>query len=107
MCNYEDALNKKRRLETTDRLHFDREIDRIYQCNQVNLHSNNTTLQLSSDGFDDTVIWNPHQKTAASIGDLDDGEWQRFVCIEAANVLTKIVLPPGAEWSATHTISVA
>ncbi len=106
MCSYEDALTKKRRMSNDDVLRFASETDRIYQCNQTTILNGQHSLQLSSDGFDDTVIWNPHASGAAAIKDLADGEWQQFVCVEAANVMTKIVLPPDAEWSATHTITV-
>ncbi len=103
-CSYEDALTKKRRISSGDDVHFDREIDRIYQCHQTQLHDGSATLYLSGDGFDDTVIWNPHASGAAVINDLGNEEWRRFVCIEAANVQTRIVLPPGASNTATHTL---
>jgi len=105
-CSYEDALSKKRRLADDDVLRFEREVDRIYQCNQTVLHDGEQQLQLHGDGFDDSVIWNPHAATTATINDLGADEWRRFVCIEAANVMTKIVLPPGAQSSASHTLTV-
>ena len=33
-----------------------------------------------------TVVWNPWEEKAASLGDMGEGEWRQFVCVETANV---------------------
>jgi glucose-6-phosphate 1-epimerase len=45
-----------------------------------------------------TVVWNPWQEGAASLGDLGDDEWRQFACVEASNILgSAISLAPGQE----------
>jgi glucose-6-phosphate 1-epimerase len=54
-----------------------------------------------------TVVWNPWQEGAASLGDLGIDEWRQFACVEASNILgSAISLAPGQEHSMQATISV-
>ena len=55
-----------------------------------------------------TVVWNPWQDGAASLGDLGNDEWRQFACVEASNILDSAVsLAPGQQHSMQATISVA
>jgi glucose-6-phosphate 1-epimerase len=54
-----------------------------------------------------TVVWNPWREMAARLGDLGDGEWTRFLCVEASNILTaSVTLGPGEEHKMTAVLSV-
>jgi glucose-6-phosphate 1-epimerase len=54
-----------------------------------------------------TVVWNPWREMAARLGDLGDGEWTRFLCVEASNILTaSVTLAPGEEHKMTAILSV-
>jgi glucose-6-phosphate 1-epimerase len=54
-----------------------------------------------------TVVWNPWREGAARLGDLGDGEWTQFLCVEASNILTASVsLAPGEEHKMTAVLSV-
>jgi len=51
------------------------------------------------------VVWNPWSDGAAAIADIGEGEWQQFLCIEAANVFDNaITLLPGDHWTITQRI---
>jgi glucose-6-phosphate 1-epimerase len=43
------------------------------------------TIQVESSGHGATVVWNPWDKTAATMADVGD-RWPEFICIEAANI---------------------
>ena len=43
------------------------------------------TIAVRSWGHGATVVWNPWDRTAATMGDLGDG-WPGFLCVEAANI---------------------
>jgi glucose-6-phosphate 1-epimerase len=54
-----------------------------------------------------TVVWNPWQDGAASLGDLGNNEWRQFACVEASNILgSAISLAPGQEHRMQAIISV-
>jgi glucose-6-phosphate 1-epimerase len=54
------------------------------------------------------VVWNPWREGAVRLGDLGDGEWTQFLCVEASNVLaSSISLAPGEEHKMTAVLSAA
>lgn len=54
-----------------------------------------------------TVVWNPWRDGAARLGDLGDGEWTQFLCVEASNILAASVsLAPGQKHKLTAVLSV-
>jgi len=55
-----------------------------------------------------TVVWNPWREGAGRLGDLGDGEWTQFLCVEASNILAASVsLAPGEEHKMTAILSAA
>lgn len=54
-------------------------------------------------GFPDAVVWNPGAADSAALADMDDDEYQQFVCIEPA-LPDPIVLAPGARWSGSYLL---
>jgi glucose-6-phosphate 1-epimerase len=64
------------------------------------------TLTLTQSGFRDAVVWNPGAADAAALADLEDAEYRRFVCVEAA-LIAPLTLAPGASWHGHHGIVAA
>ena len=60
-------------------------------------------LVLTTEGFDDRVIWNPGPDHG--LADVPDGGERNFVCIEAAQ-LTAIMIQPTNIWSGRQTLVV-
>jgi len=61
-------------------------------------------LMLEQQGFADAVVWNPGATDTAALADMEDDEYQRFVCIEPAQ-LEPVTLAPGAAWEGRYRIS--
>jgi glucose-6-phosphate 1-epimerase len=61
-------------------------------------------LTLEQEGFSDAVVWNPGAADTAALADMEDEEYQRFVCIEPAQ-LTPVQLEPGAAWEGRYRVS--
>ena len=61
-------------------------------------------LKLEQEGFLDAVVWNPGAADTAALADMEDDEYQRFVCIEPAQ-LTPVELAPGAVWEGRYRVS--
>jgi len=67
------------------------------------LRAGASTLTLEQDGFTDAVVWNPGAVNAAAVIDLEDDEYQRFVCIEPA-VIAPATLQGGESWRGNYLV---
>ena len=70
-------------------LTIDAEVDRIYKGVAGELVIDDAALGrrvwITSSGCTTAVVWNPWIEVAASMGDLEDGDYQRMICVETAN----------------------
>lgn len=66
--------------------------------------SSTRRVNLVAEGFDDAVVWNPGAEHG--LADLPAADWQRFVCLEVAQIEHPPVLDPGEEWVARQTLTV-
>lgn len=84
-----------------------REIDRIYADVEAPLHyeDGQQRLAITMTGFRDVVLWNPGPEKAAGLPDLATGDHRRFICIEAARILSPVELPPGESWRGEQVFS--
>lgn len=106
---YYDSTRAGKRVEPTDApVRFEGELDRIYADTRAPLRvtDGEQLLRLESQGFADTVVWNPGASLAAGLADLGEGEHRHFVCVEAAQVLSPVRLQPGAAWEGAQTLIV-
>jgi glucose-6-phosphate 1-epimerase len=74
-------------------------LDRVYHqtAGEVCLHEGDAQLHLRQHGFADAVVWNPGVADTATLSDLADDEYQRFICIESV-LIDPCQLAPGAQW---------
>ena len=65
------------------------EVDRIYKGVSGELVIDDESLgrkiRIVSRGCSTAVVWNPWSEIAASMGDLDDDDYMRMICVETAN----------------------
>jgi glucose-6-phosphate 1-epimerase len=55
-----------------------------------------------------TVVWSPWREGAARLGDLGEGEWTQFLCVEASNILdSSVTLAPAEKHKLTAVLSAA
>ena len=85
---------------------IDDKLDRIYRDikGPVTLGHGGGALVLTQEGFSDAVVWNPGAADTAALADMEDDEYQRFVCIEPA-LIEPVRLMPGAAWRGAHRVS--
>ena len=90
----------QRQHQEQHQLRVDNAIDRVYfnTPRSLKLTDNQSTRQIISNGFDDTVVWNPWASGAQAFIDMADDEYQQMLCIESANVQTPIALEARATW---------
>ena len=70
---------------------------------RLTLRAGAATRVLEQDGFTDAVVWNPGAANAAALVDLEDDEYQRFVCIEPA-VIAPVTLQGGESWRGNYLV---
>lgn len=87
------------------------EVDRIYTGVPPSLTLVDGALQrrvcIASEGSRTAVVWNPWAAIAAGMADLPDDAFQRFVCVETANVEPgdAVTLAPGDHHTLTQQLS--
>jgi len=77
--------------------------------NEVDLldPNKNRRIRLRKEHSLSTVVWNPWSEGAARLPDLGDGEWRRFLCVEASNILDAAIhLAPVKEHSMAAVLTV-
>jgi glucose-6-phosphate 1-epimerase len=101
-ARYTDSLTGHHQQQELDPFGFAGEIDRIFwdATGAQRLVSPAGRLQISREGFDDVVVWNPGPAKAATMADLPDDDWLQMLCVEAAQIGAPILLAPGQEWVA-------
>ena len=109
-CEYWDNGTEfnERRHQVVDDLKVSGMIDRVYfnTDKTLTLIDGQSVRKISSDGFNDTVVWNPWDKGATAFTDMADDEYQRMLCIESANVGTPVALEQGDVWQGSQQIMV-
>jgi len=56
--------------------------------------------------FKDVVVWNPQASAGSNIGDMEDGGWENFVCVEPGYVRGFAKVEPGKTWTGQQVLTV-
>ena len=70
-------------------INFTQEVDRIYTHTPPTMQIVDAawqrSIQIQTTGSHSTVVWNPWIEIAKKSADLNEGDYQKFVCVETAN----------------------
>lgn len=106
-CQYEDSMAGGV-LKTDDAATLAPKdaLDRIYLQTPaaLQLRSALGTLALQSQGFPDSVVWNPGPAGSEALPDLESDAYIHFLCVEAALVVKPVELAAGATWTGSQTL---
>jgi glucose-6-phosphate 1-epimerase len=104
-----DKVTGTERVQQGD-LVIDGETDSVYRTSDpVTLHDPalERRVVVTTEGAGNIVVWNPWATKAAEVPDIGDGDWERFVCVESANVFENAVtLAPGTSHTMTYRLEV-
>jgi glucose-6-phosphate 1-epimerase len=107
--NYLDQTTGEERNQWVDVVTVAKELDRIYfntPPGPLTLRELGRRLQISQQGFTDTVVWNPGPERCAQLADMPPDGWVEMMCVEAAQVGDLVSLSPGEEWAGMQTLQV-
>ena len=109
---YKDKVREGKTFDQKEQtISFESEVDRVYlnapdELTITDQGSNGPqTLRVRKTNIADAVIWNPWVATARKMGDLDDEDYNNFVCVEAAVAGTPVVLGAGKTWKSSMLLS--
>ena len=92
-------------------INFTQEVDRIYTHTPPTMQIVDAawqrSIQIQTTGSHSTVVWNPWIEIAKKSADLNEGDYQKFVCVETANAAdVSVFIAPNAvyELSAVYSI---
>jgi len=87
---YYDKVTDSQQHSSSDNLQFHGEIDRVYPdtAPSLQLTAGANKIQISQQGHDASVLWNPAPIKAAASADIPAGDWSHFVCVETARLQT-------------------
>jgi len=100
---YLDKMDNSSRKTQAGPVTIDGEVDRIYTGVTGELVIDDASLarkiRITSRGCSTAVVWNPWVETAASMGDLDDNDYRKMLCVETANAGPEtIAIAAGGEY---------
>lgn len=100
-----------RKVQSGD-IRFTQEVDRIYldTDDMVTIHDAKLARQIhvSKSGSLSTVVWNPWEDRAKTIGDFPDDGYETMVCVETTNAAEDTrTIDPGANHTLTQIIRAA
>ncbi|KAI0669902.1 galactose mutarotase-like protein [Trametes maxima] len=55
-------------------------------------------IEVRTQNLKDVVVWNPQQEAGSKIGDMEQGGWEKYVCVEPGYVRGFVKLEPGQTW---------
>ncbi len=98
-ARYLDKTDGMREKETpAGELRLGGETDRVFPENvaSVTVVDGERRITIDKSNSATTVVWNPWEEKAATLGDLSTKSWREFVCVETANTrIDRITLDPG------------
>jgi len=80
--------------------------DRVYKSagGQYDVKWNGGHINVKAIGFNDVVVWNPREE-GKKMGDMEDGGWDRFVCVEPGAASYWIDIAPGSTWRGQQVLT--
>ena len=101
--DYIDKTDNSAQKYQTGAVTINTEVDRIYLGVQGELVIADAALKrrirIASRGSKTSVVWNPWAKISAEMGDLQDDDYRRLLCVEITNAATDVVeIAPNSEF---------
>lgn len=102
--DYIDKVDSTQQKSQIGEVTIQGELDRIYQHTPAHLTIEDSSLgrqiEIHSHHSQTTIVWNPGATKTATMSDLPDAAYQKFLCVETANAAAEtITLAPGERYT--------
>ncbi len=102
-CPYLDKADEWKEKVQTGAVTVSKEVDRVYKEVKSSLAIQDPALGrkilIQSEGNKTAVVWNPWDEIAKKMGDLQDDDYLRFICVETTNAGDDVIdMAPGSEY---------
>jgi len=106
---YKDkTLNYQESEEERKSVNFVDEVDRIYanapKSFVAKYGSSQVGVKIETTNLGELVTWNPSASKNATMADMQEDGWKRFVCLEPGHVRDFYELAPGQTWQGSERI---
>lgn len=92
---YIDKVDSGKQKTQTGAVTFSEECDRIYLNVPSELVIDDAALQrkikIAATNSNTAIVWNPWATISANMADLEDQDYQNFVCVETANAANEVI----------------
>ncbi len=105
--NYVDSVTGQEQRQRVELLLPSGELDRIYQNVQGGLRLQDAArhVQITQQGFEDAVVWNPGAARCATLADMPMDGYKSMLCVEAATIMRPVLLKAGESWSGLQVLT--
>lgn len=108
---YLDKVDAGKNKPQTGAVTFDGECDRIYLDvpSQLTIDDPvfNRKIKITAANSNTAIVWNPGAVVSAKMADLEDLDYQNFVCVETANAANEVIeVPSGGEYNLTANYAI-
>lgn len=62
-------------------------------------------VEVKTRNLKDVVVWNPQAEAGSKIGDMEDGGWEKYICVEPGYVRGFVTLAGGETWVGQQVIT--
>jgi len=102
-----DEEKAARRIELREEVRIDRFTDYVYENAPGNYKVTwaDGEINIRAKNLNDVVVWNP-QEQGKKLADMEDGGWDKFVCVEPGVVRGFIKISPGESWIGQQVLTI-
>jgi len=61
-------------------------------------------IHIKTKGFNDVVVWNPQAEAGKSMVDMEDGGWDRYICVEPGMATYWNEIQAGGKWTGQQVL---
>ncbi|KAG9043901.1 hypothetical protein FS837_009024 [Tulasnella sp. UAMH 9824] len=93
-------------LETRDEVDVRNYTDAVYKDagSDFDIKYPGGGIHIHAKGFKDAVVWNPHAEAGRAIADMEEGGWDKYICVEPGMATYWNEIPAKGKWDGQQVL---